>query len=78
MFKVFYIFEKVINNVEKGNIIVFKVVLDVNKVEIVNVVEVFFEVKVDFVCIVVVKGKIKCYGVKLGCCSDWKKVYVIF
>ncbi|MCT8679050.1 50S ribosomal protein L23 [Glaesserella parasuis] len=67
---------KATNNAEKGNTIVFKVALDANKVEIANAVEQLFEVKVDSVRTVVVKGKTKRHGAKSGRRSDWKKAYV--
>ena len=54
----------------------FKVALDANKVEIANAVEQLFEVKVDSVRTVVVKGKSKRRGNKMGRRSDWKKAYV--
>ncbi|MDE4032979.1 50S ribosomal protein L23, partial [Glaesserella parasuis] len=68
--------EKATNNAEKDNTIVFKVALDANKVEIANAVEQLFEVKVDSVRTVVVKGKTKRHGAKSGRRSDWKKAYV--
>ena len=71
-----HISEKATNNAEKGNTIVFKVALDANKVEIANAVEALFEVKVDSVRTVVVKGKTKRHGAKSGRRSDWKKAYV--
>ncbi|QHB16870.1 50S ribosomal protein L23 [Mannheimia pernigra] len=71
-----HISEKATNNAEKGNTIVFKVALDANKVEIANAVEQLFEVKVDSVRTVVVKGKTKRRGAKVGRRSDWKKAYV--
>ncbi|MCK3654966.1 50S ribosomal protein L23 [Pasteurellaceae bacterium Macca] len=71
-----HISEKATNNAEKGNTIVFKVALDSNKVEIANAVEALFEVKVDSVRTVVVKGKTKRRGNKMGRRSDWKKAYV--
>lgn len=71
-----HISEKATNNAEKGNTIVFKVALDANKVEIANAVEQLFEVKVDSVRTVVVKGKTKRRGAKMGRRSDWKKAYV--
>ncbi|HDL1232550.1 TPA: 50S ribosomal protein L23 [Mannheimia haemolytica] len=74
--KVPHISEKATNNAEKGNTIVFKVALDANKVEIANAVEELFEVKVDSVRTVVVKGKTKRRGAKVGRRSDWKKAYV--
>ena len=71
-----HISEKATNNAEKGNTLVFKVALDANKVEIANAVEALFEVKVDSVRTVVVKGKTKRHGAKSGRRSDWKKAYV--
>ncbi|HDL1202295.1 TPA: 50S ribosomal protein L23 [Mannheimia haemolytica] len=71
-----HISEKATNNAEKGYTIVFKVALDANKVEIANAVEELFEVKVDSVRTVVVKGKTKRRGAKVGRRSDWKKAYV--
>ena len=71
-----HISEKATNNAEKGNTIVFKVALDANKVEIANAVEALFEVKVDSVRTVVVKGKTKRHGAKSGRRSGWKKAYV--
>lgn len=71
-----HISEKATNNAEKLNTIVFKVALDANKVEIANAVAELFEVKVDSVRTVVVKGKTKRRGNKMGRRSDWKKAYV--
>lgn len=68
--------EKATNNAEKNNTIVFKVAVDANKVEIANAVEQLFEVKVDSVRTVLVKGKTKRHGAKTGRRSDWKKAYV--
>ena len=71
-----HVSEKATNNAEKSNTIVFKVTLDANKVEIANAIEQLFEVKVDSVRTVVVKGKTKRRGAKIGRRSDWKKAYV--
>ena len=71
-----HISEKATNNAEKSNTIVFKVALDANKVEIADAVAQLFEVKVDSVRTVVVKGKTKRRGAKTGRRSDWKKAYV--
>lgn len=71
-----HVSEKATNNAEKSNTIVFKVALDANKVEIANAVEQLFEVKVDSVRTVVVKGKTKRHGARMGRRSDWKKAYV--
>ena len=71
-----HISEKATNNTEKSNTIVFKVALDANKAEIAQAVAELFEVKVDSVRTVVVKGKTKRHGARIGRRSDWKKAYV--
>ena len=67
-----HISEKATNNAEKSNTVVLKVALDANKAEIAAAVAQLFEVKVDSVRTVVVKGR----GNKMGRRSDWKKAYV--
>ncbi|WP_211214907.1 50S ribosomal protein L23 [Actinobacillus capsulatus] len=71
-----HISEKATTNAEKSNTIVFKVALDANKAEIAQAVAELFEVKVDSVRTVIVKGKTKRRGAKVGRRSDWKKAYV--
>ena len=71
-----HISEKATNNTEKSNTIVFKVALDANKAEIAQAVAELFEVKVDSVRTVVLKGKTKRHGARIGRRSDWKKAYV--
>ncbi|OOF78575.1 50S ribosomal protein L23 [Rodentibacter caecimuris] len=71
-----HISEKATNNAEKSNTVVLKVALDANKAEIAAAVAQLFEVKVDSVRTVVVKGKTKRRGTKMGRRSDWKKAYV--
>jgi len=55
---------------------VFRVKKDSNKIEIKNAVEVMFNVEVDFVRVLNVKGKEKRFGRSLGRRQDWKKAYV--
>jgi large subunit ribosomal protein L23 len=55
---------------------VFRVKKDSNKIEIKNAVEVMFNVEVDFVKVLNVKGKEKRFGRSLGRRQDWKKAYV--
>lgn len=69
-----HISEKATNNAEKSNTVVLKVALDANKAEIAAAVAQLFEVKVDSVRTVVVKGKTKRRGSKMGRRSDWKKL----
>ena len=61
-----HISEKATNNAEKSNTVVLKVALDANKAEIAAAVAQLFEVKVDSVRTVVVKGKTKRRGNKNG------------
>lgn len=71
-----HISEKATNSAEKANTIVFKVALNANKVEIAQAVSELFDVKVDSVRTMIVKGKTKRRGNKMGRRSDWKKAYV--
>ena len=61
---------------ENGNQVVFKVRTDASKAEIRQAVELLFDVKVDGVSVVNVKGKVKRFGRTMGRRSDWKKAYV--
>ena len=58
------------------NQVVLKVRTDATKAEIRQAVEFLFEVKVDNVQVVNVKGKSKRFGQTKGRRSDWKKAYV--
>ena len=60
----------------ENNQIVFKVRQDATKSEIRQAVELLFEVNVDNVSVVNVKGKAKRFGMTRGQRSDWKKAYV--
>lgn len=60
----------------ENNQIVFKVRHDATKSEIRKAVELLFEVEVDNVTVVNVKGKTKRFGAARGQRSDWKKAYV--
>ncbi|MCK0538567.1 50S ribosomal protein L23 [Alcanivorax quisquiliarum] len=61
---------------EKANQVVFKVARDASKLEIKKAVEKLFDVKVESVQTVNVKGKQKVFGRVQGKRSDWKKAYV--
>jgi large subunit ribosomal protein L23 len=61
---------------EENNQIVFRVRQDANKAEIKKAVELLFEVSVDDVTVVNVRGKIKRHGQTSGRRSSWKKAYV--
>ena len=56
--------------------VVFKVALNANKLEIKKAVEQLFEVKVDDVRVVNMKGKTRRTRTGMGQRSDWKKAYV--
>lgn len=71
-----YITEKVLAIKEEGNKVVFKVAKDVNKIELKKAVESIFNVKVENVCTLNVKGKKKRQGQWEGKRADWKKAIV--
>jgi large subunit ribosomal protein L23 len=68
--------EKADNAAEQRNQVVFKVVNDATKQEIKQAVELLFEVKVESVQTLNVKGKQKTFGRIRGKRSNWKKAYV--
>ncbi|NBC11824.1 MAG: 50S ribosomal protein L23 [Gammaproteobacteria bacterium] len=55
---------------------VFKVAADATKQEIGRAVELLFDVKVDNVRVLNVKGKQKRFGARSGRRPDWRKAYV--
>ena len=61
---------------EASNQIVFRVRSDANKAEIKKAVELLFEVTVDSVTVLNVRGKVKRHGQTSGRRSSWKKAYV--
>lgn len=61
---------------EANNQVVFRVRRDANKADIKKAVELLFEVKVDAVTVVNVRGKIKRHGQTSGRRASWKKAYV--
>ena len=60
----------------ESNQVVLKVRVDASKKEIRQAVELLFEVEVDNVTVVNVKGKTKRFGQTRGRRNDWKKAYV--
>ena len=64
------------NAADLNNQFVFKVQNSATKLQIKNAVELMFNVKVESVRVLNVKGKIKRFGRTLGKRSDWKKAYV--
>ena len=61
---------------ERSNQYVFRVIKDANKSEVKGAVEMLFDVNVEAVRIVNVKGKNKSFRMRPGKRSDWKKAYV--
>lgn len=72
-----HVSEKSTMAAEGNNAVVFKVLKDANKAEIKAAVEKLFEVEVDSVRTLNVKGKTKRHGQSFGKRSDWKKAYVL-
>jgi large subunit ribosomal protein L23 len=70
-----HVSEKATLATESGKI-VLKVATDATKLEIKHAVEALFDVKVDHVRTLNVKGKTKRTGMRMGKRSDWKKAYV--
>jgi len=61
---------------EMSNQYAFRVLKDASKREIQKAVELMFEVEVEGVQVVNVKGKVKRFGRALGRRGDWRKAYV--
>jgi len=61
---------------DTSNQYVFRVAKNATKLQVKNAVELMFNVKVESVRVLNVKGKIKRFGRTLGRRSDWKKAYV--
>jgi large subunit ribosomal protein L23 len=72
-----HVSEKATLSAETNNTVVLKVVKDANKEEIKAAVEKLFEVEVDSVRTLNVKGKTKRHGQSFGKRKDWKKAYVV-
>jgi large subunit ribosomal protein L23 len=61
---------------EKNKQFVFKVQKQATKKQVKSAVEFMFNVEVDSVQVLNVKGKLKKFGRSVGQRSDWKKAYV--
>ena len=68
--------EKSTNAAESGQQVVFEVLTDATKSEIKTAVECLFEVSVEGVQVINVRGKIKRFGKTPGKRTNWKKAYV--
>jgi len=71
-----HISEKSTAAAEGAGQVVFRVRRDASKPEIKQAVELLFEVKVEDVAVVSVRGKAKRFGARMGQRSSWKKAYV--
>jgi len=68
--------EKSTNAAESGQQVVFEVLTDATKNEIKIAVESLFEVSVEGVQVINVRGKVKRFGKTPGKRTNWKKAYV--
>lgn len=68
--------EKSVSAAESGNQFAFKVATNATKPEIKAAVEMLFEVNVEKIQVLNVKGKTKRFGQRFGKRADWKKAYV--
>jgi large subunit ribosomal protein L23 len=68
--------EKATMVAEKGNVVTFKVLQDATKPEIKAAVELMFNVQVDHVNVMNVKGKTKRFGRSMGRRDHVRKAYV--
>ena len=68
--------EKATGKADTENQHVFSVLKDASKLEVKKAVEKMFEVKVQEVRLLNVRGKLKRIGRKYGRTKDWKKAYV--
>lgn len=71
-----HVSEKTAGLGETANQVTFKVAKDATKPEIAAAVEKLFDVVVENVNVIKVKGKSKRFGRTMGKRSDWKKAYV--
>jgi len=71
-----HISEKATNVADTTNNVVFKVAVSANKLEVKKAVEKLFNVKVDAVRLLNVKGKMKQNRFGLSRRNNWKKAYV--
>ena len=68
--------EKSTNAADSGQQVVFEVLTDATKNEIKTAVQSLFEVSVEGVQVINVRGKIKRFGKTPGKRTNWKKAYV--
>ena len=71
-----HVSEKASLVMKANNAIVIKVSKSASKLEIKAAAEKFFEIEVNKVRTLIVKGKVKRHGRHVGRRSDWKKAYI--
>ena len=71
-----FVSEKSTNAADSGQQVVFEVLTNATKNEIKTAVESLFEVSVEGVQVINVRGKIKRFGKTPGKRTNWKKAYV--
>ncbi|WP_253306150.1 50S ribosomal protein L23 [unidentified bacterial endosymbiont] len=71
-----HISEKATRVHEKNNTVIFKVAKEATKAQIKAAIKKLFSTDVQSVQTLIVKGKVKRRGGRVGRCSDWKKAYV--
>ncbi|MGC6481485.1 MAG: 50S ribosomal protein L23 [Porticoccaceae bacterium] len=71
-----HITEKAASSTGSATQVAFKVATDASKLEVKKAVEKLFEVKVEGVRVINVKGKTRRTKTGMGKRSDWKKAYV--
>lgn len=71
-----HVSEKASLSLDKHNTIVLKVAKDATKAEIKDAVKMLFEVEVDRVRTLNMKGKVRRLGQRVGRRKDWKKAYI--
>lgn len=71
-----HVSEKASAAMKESNTIVLKVAKDATKAEIKAAARKLFEVEVENVNTLVIKGQEKRQGKRFGRCRDWKKAYV--
>jgi large subunit ribosomal protein L23 len=68
--------EKSMQSLQESNRVSFKVKRDANKIQVRTAIEQIFEVTVESVNMVTVRGKKKKFGRSVGQSKDWKKAIV--
>lgn len=71
-----HVSEKATIAMEKNNTFIIKVYKTSSKIDIINAIKKIFKVEVKKINTLVIKGKTKRHGKRIGRRCDWKKAYV--